>query len=65
MSQARFSNALRILQSIDRDELVDAGIDLPDTVAWLKFRDDPFRWFIRACDADADKVWAIIEGRQR
>lgn len=66
MTFAEFHNALRILMSIDRHELEAAGvIKARDHNAWGEFRRDPFRWFIRADDADAPKIWAIIERRQR
>ena len=66
MTFAEFHNALRILTSIDRHELEAAGAMEPgDDKAWTAFRGDPFRWFIRADDERAGKVWAIIERRQR
>ena len=66
MTFAEFHNALRILTSIDRDELEAAGvIKTNDHNAWGTFTRDPFRWFIRADDATAAKLWAIIERRQR
>lgn len=58
MTFAEFHNALRIMLNIDRDEL---GLDV---FAWQTFQRDPYRWFIKACDADARKVWKIIEARQ-
>jgi hypothetical protein len=66
MTFAAFHNALRILTSIDRHELEAAGaMEHGDDKAWTAFRGDPFRWFIRADDGKAGKVWAIIEQRQR
>ncbi|KAF0102186.1 MAG: hypothetical protein FD144_2621 [Rhodospirillaceae bacterium] len=66
MTFAEFHNCLRILTSIDKHELVEAGVIKPeDTAAWLSFTRDPHRWFIRADDATATKLWAIIERRQR
>lgn len=64
MTFAEFHNALRILTSIDHHELVAAGVNLDAPNNWPVFRADPFRWFIRASDADAQKVWRIIERRQ-
>ncbi len=58
MTFERFHNALRIMLNIDRDEI---GLDV---FAWESFQRSPFHWFIKACDADALKVWAIIESRQ-
>lgn len=63
MTFAQFHNALRVLTIIDYDELVAAGVENIDR-RWASFQADPFRWFIRASDADAAKVWAIIEARQ-
>ncbi|HQS14975.1 hypothetical protein [Reyranella sp.] len=66
MTFAEFHNALRILTSIDRHELEAAGvIKAGDHNAWGTFTRDPFRWFIRADDASAAKLWGIIERRQR
>jgi len=68
MTFAEFHNALRVLTSIDKHELVEAGvIDSSETghSEWIAFRDDPFRWFIRADDDGAAKLWTIIERRQR
>jgi hypothetical protein len=64
MTFERFHNALRILRSIDRWELREAGIEMTDE-RWGEFCDEPFFWFISAPDADARKVWAIMEARQR
>lgn len=63
--QRQFHNNLRILMSIDRVELVQAGIiKHGDVNAWGTFRRNPFRWFINAPDPDADKLWEIIKRRQ-
>lgn len=65
MTLAEFHNALRILASIDMRELVHAGaISGDDTGGWQSFRDNPWRWFIRADDDTATAVWRIIESRQ-
>ena len=66
MTFAEFHNALRILTSIDRHELEAAGvIKAGEHNAWGTFTRDPFRWFIKADDTTAAKIWAIIERRQR
>jgi len=61
-----FHNGLRVLLNIDRPELEQAGV-LPagDHNAWGEFRRDPFRWLIRADDARAAKLWALVERRFR
>ncbi len=65
MTFSEFHNALRILSSIDMRELVHAGaISDDDTGGWQSFRDNPWRWFIRAGDDEAAAVWRIIESRQ-
>ena len=59
----RFINALRILANINRHELTDAGLKVDDT-HWLRFTNDLPTWFRKASDADARKVWEIVESRQ-
>lgn len=65
MTLRAFHNALRILLNIDRDELEAAGV-IPrgDHNAWGDFRQNPWRFFIRAPDPAAEKLWAMIEARQ-
>lgn len=65
MTKAEFHNALRIMRSIDRHELIEAGMEMtPGDGKFPAFRDDPCGWFIRASDADADVIWTIIKRRQ-
>jgi hypothetical protein len=66
MTFEQFHNALRILLCIDRRELEQIGvIEGPsDNEEWDAFRRDPFRWFIRADDETAGKVWRLIQKRQ-
>lgn len=43
------------------------GVDLPEARAWhdwCKFRDDPFRFFLRCDDDTAKRIWSIIIKRQ-
>jgi hypothetical protein len=64
MDMRDFHNRLRVLMSIDMDEMVAAGaIEADDEAEWAAFRKDPFRWFISADDAAAEKLWAIVERR--
>jgi hypothetical protein len=58
-----FHNRLRIMLSIDAYELHEAGVKMSGREWWDDFRHDPFRWFIRASEEDAAKVWAIMERR--
>lgn len=63
---SQFHNALRILLSIDLNELEEVGLSLetnPDL--WRSFIKDPFLWFIKANQTDAQKVWQLVEKRQR
>ena len=60
---ARFVNGLKILRSIDLHELEEVGIELRG-IGWEVFMRDPFRWMIRASDADRERLWRVIEGRQ-
>ena len=59
MTFEEFHNALRVLRSIDRHEI---GRILSEQ-DWLDFRYNPQDWFIRAEDAKARAVWAVIEAR--
>lgn len=64
MRMADFHNMLRILVSLDLHDLVAGGvIGRDDLNAWNSFRTDPFRWFIRADDETARKLWTLIERR--
>ncbi len=57
-----FRDRLRILDSIDFDELAMHSI-IDDLVVWQAFRRDPFRWLIRADDERAERIWQLIEAR--
>ena len=75
MTFNQFHNALRVLLNIDADEFLAAchpdvpvvDIDNPAHYAvyqdWCAFSNNPYMWFIRASDADAKAIWAIIEKR--
>lgn len=66
MNIREFHNGLRVLLNIDRHELESAGIiKTNDHNAWGEFRRDPFRWFIRADDERAKKLWALMERRMK
>lgn len=65
MSLALFHNALRILLNLERFNLQDGGvISVRDDAAWLRFSNDPFRWFIAASDEQKRALWNVIESRQ-
>ena len=64
MRLSEFHNALRILINLDAHDLEAAGIiKRGDHNAWGTFRRDPFRWFIRADDETARKLFTLIERR--
>lgn len=64
MNLRDFHNGLRIMISIDRDELENADVlARNDHNAWAAFQRDPYRWMIRADDETAGKLWSIIERR--
>ena len=61
----RFHNAIRILYSIDKDEL-ERALGRPLTVVqWKQFSDDPPRFFIRADDETVAAIWTIVERASR
>ncbi len=59
----RFHNALRTLVNLDASELIAAGV-IDEPTGFRRFEDDPYRWFIRANDARAAALWALIQSRQ-
>ncbi|WP_420104528.1 hypothetical protein [Bosea sp. (in: a-proteobacteria)] len=58
---ARFHNRLRILLNIEPHEFDAAGLTLDQ---WRDFDADPYRFFIRAGDATAARIWSIVEKRE-
>ena len=64
MTLRQFHNGLRVLTSIDRHELVDAGVIAEDDeVEWPIFRSNPHKWMILA---DADQLaalWGVMKKR--
>jgi hypothetical protein len=64
MTRLEFRNRLCILRSIDRHELVEAGVLAADDVSmWNVFAVDPYRWFLLRDDDTAEKLWRLIERR--
>jgi hypothetical protein len=59
----RFINALRICANIDRWQLEEAGVKMDDT-HWSRFTNSIDVWFMKASDADAERVWGIIDAQQ-
>lgn len=74
MELREFHNGLRVLLNLDLRDLEAAGIVFDDdqhtpghaarrTKAYERFVSDPFRWFVRADDETADKLWALLKTR--
>ncbi len=64
LDRAAFSNVLWVMTSLDRHELEQAGVlPIGDHNAWGTFKRDPFRWYIRADDAAAGKMFALVMQR--
>ncbi len=57
-----FHHRLRILLGIETDAARDAGaFDDMDADAPKRFEANPFTFFIRAGDASARRLWALIQ----
>ena len=67
MTFDEFHNGLRILMSIDSDELDKAGVfDRKSGAADLNlFYDNPHRWFILASNDKAMRVWELMKKRMK
>jgi hypothetical protein len=71
MSKDEFRNGLCILGSIDLHELQKVGLwqdaiaikTSESWLAWKHFRDDPYRFFMRADDDTTDKIWRVMKKR--
>lgn len=64
MTRLEFRNRLCILRSIDRHELVQAGVmGADDPTMWNAFVNDPERFFLLCEDHRAEKIWRVIERR--
>lgn len=61
MTLADFHNGLRILTSIDRDEIEAAGALLTDP-EWIAFR-NPYRFFIHTDDKTRAIIWKVMTER--
>lgn len=59
MTQAEFSNALRILCSVDFYDVED----ILHPSEWKDFQKDPCRFWARADDVTQDKLWTVVEAR--
>lgn len=74
MTFERFTNALRIMSSIDRDEFEKAtgyseeelrfsGRDMD--WHWSEFRENPWRWMIVTADRNSRGIFALIQERDK
>lgn len=56
-----FTNGLRLLRSIDRHELLAAGLDcMRDDRQWVAFREAPHDWLLRADDTQQAMLWGLM-----
>jgi hypothetical protein len=79
LSKRKFNNALRIMKNIDGAEFLAAihgSEEARDILRsrdrhgstwldWVKFRDNPWAWFIQASDESSDAIWVLVEERNR
>lgn len=64
MTRLEFRNRLCILRSVDRHELVEAGVMGDDDLTkWNTFLRDPVGFFVVCEDHRAEKLWRLIESR--
>lgn len=64
MTLREFHNGLRILEGIDRHELVAAGVfDDEADEEWAAFLKSPHRWMIEASDNQTARLWALMVKR--
>jgi hypothetical protein len=63
MTFMEFHNGLRVLINIDKPEFDMALGPLVSQSMWESFRDNPWRWFIKAPDRQAEAVFKVIEAR--
>ncbi|MGE9266410.1 hypothetical protein ACQKHB_23060 [Escherichia coli] len=62
MTIREFHNGLRVLLNLDMHELESAGV-LDSPAEWDKFTGDPYRYFIRANDDKANRLWNLMQRR--
>ena len=78
LSKRKFHNALRIMRNIDGAEFLaaihgseEARAMLPidhhssTWLDWVKFRDNPWAWFIQASEESSDAIWVLVEMRNQ
>ncbi len=70
MTLAEFSNGLRVLLNIDAHEFLgcinaEDRLAVGDKLLWETFRDSPHRTFIRLPTQDQERLFAVIQDRNR
>jgi hypothetical protein len=60
VTRDEFHARLRSLLNIDYDDVPWMSVG-----DWTSFREDPFRFFIRCDDETAEKIWQLVERRNR
>lgn len=55
MTHREFRNLICRLHNLDRSD-----VPFLSENDWPKFRDDPVRFFLRAGDGKADRIWAAL-----
>lgn len=61
MTLPEFDNALRILSSIDYEEVRH----FMGRTDYQEFRSNPHRYFVRADDYQREQLWKVIKWRQK
>ena len=62
LTSAQIRNAIAILRSIERHELDAAGFT-PTDGEWVAFRDDPYRFYLRAGTSQREAITRIVNAR--
>jgi hypothetical protein len=61
MNFPEFHKALRILVTLDMQDLVDAhAIDQSDAVAWNAFKADRLKWILHADQRRSEALWLAM-----
>jgi hypothetical protein len=64
MNFEEFHGALRVLATLNMQDLVDAdAIDQSDDVAWNAFQADPLLWILRADQRRSAALWEALRRR--
>ena len=58
MDLREFHNLLRVMRNIDQHE-----VPFLTAEEWVRFRDNPYNFFIRCDDATCYALWTVMIGR--